>query len=88
MLPGIAVKVLAVAMLVACSPPAARTVYIRTVLEPQRCTLPPLPEPAVLVGFPWTGLDLMLSKSDGIELRREIDGLRAWARAVAECLER
>ncbi len=83
---------LALLALVACAAPApVRTVMVRTVVEPMRCTLPGLPERARLVGYPAGApsvLDLVLTRADGAELERELAGWRAWAAAVAACVDR
>jgi hypothetical protein len=56
--------------------------------DPHVCHLPPLPEPAVVTGFPVgapSDLTLAVTKSDAGELQRELAGLRAILSALTEC---
>lgn len=82
---------LAVAVVCACArPTSTRVETIRTVVErPPICQLSPLPMSAMIVGFPVGAphdVTLAITKADADELRRELDGLREWAVAVAMCL--
>ena len=84
-------RLLFVLALAACARPAptVRPVNIHTTIAPMRCALPELGPAAMLVGFPAGApgvLDLMLTKTDGQALRRELDALREWVAAAAKCM--
>lgn len=75
----------------ACAKPTPpRIVIIRQiVIETPNCEAPPLPMRAQIVGFPIDApqsLSLAVTKSDGVEIRRELDGLRAVLSAISTCL--
>ena len=81
----------AVAAVCACArPTSTRVETVRTIVErPTICQLSPLPIPAMVIGFPIGAprdVTLAVTKADADELRRELDGLREWAVAVAMCL--
>lgn len=66
-----------------------RVVVIRQVVEQPSCEVLPLPTRAQIVGFPVespNGLSLAVTKSDGAEVRRELDGLREVITAISACL--
>jgi hypothetical protein len=77
-------------LLIACTrQPIVHTATVAA--DPHVCHLPPLPEPAVVTGFPVSApadLTLAVTKSDAGELQRELAGLRAVLSALTECYGR
>jgi hypothetical protein len=74
----------------ACSRPAPVVRNVTTVIEPMRCDLPALPQPAMVVGFPAGApgvLELMVTRSDAAEILRELEGMRRFHEAVRRCME-
>lgn len=68
-----------------------RVIVVREVVKDTPCVVPPLPQRAMIVGFPVDtpgGLALALTKSDGVEQRRELDGLRETLTALSACFAR
>ena len=76
----------------ACARPTqTRVVVIRQLADQPSCEVRPLPTRAQIVGFPVeapNGLSLAVTKSDGAEVRRELDGLREVITAISTCLTR
>lgn len=85
-------SLLTIVLAAACARPTQpRVVIIRQMVEKPFCEVPPLPARAVIVGFPVdapNGLSLAVTKSDGTELRRELDGLREVITAISACRTR
>jgi len=83
-------RLLVIVVLVGCAKPPAPVIRnISTTVEPMKCSLPALPEPSYVVGFPYfapNNLTLVVTKSDLADVMRELAGLREWARAVAQCV--
>lgn len=80
---------LALLVLVGCARPAPVIRNVTTTIEPVRCVLPALPQPAQVVGFPAGApgvLDLMVTKSDAASILTELELLRAWAIEVTRCV--
>ena len=74
----------------ACARPTqTRVVVIRQLVDQPSCEVRPLPTRAQIVGFPIeapNGLSLAVTKSDGADVRRELDGLREVMAAISMCL--
>ena len=70
----VASLLLAALLIASCARAAhTRVVVVREVVKETPCVVPPLPQRAMIVGFPVDapgGLALALTKSDGTEQRR------------------
>ena len=74
-------------LLVACAAPAPVVRNVTTTVAPHRCTLPPTPPPAVIVGYPNGPLtDLLVTRTDLAGLVAELRELRLWLAAVGKCV--
>ena len=89
---SVAKLLLATLLVASCSRAVqTRVIVVREVIKEPPCVVPPLPQRAVIVGFPVDapgGLALALTKSDGTEQRRELDGLRQTLTALSACFAR